>query len=287
MNNTFSIIYLVTAGLLALVPAIFWGYIFYKKQPENKVTVARLFGAGALAVAPLLLYKYLWQFFPWINAFLYTNSFQNDVLGFGNVALLPVDVLLTFMIVGVIEEIAKYTAVKAVDHKRICSITDYIEYFIIVGLGFAFAENIIYFYNIMHVKGVENVFLPFLFRSLFSTFAHVMFSGIFGYYYGLAKFADPVLKEKYNEGKWELLRNIMAKLRLNRTRTFHDEKILQGLVIAVTLHAFFNIFLEMNWTFFIVPFLTIGFVTLSYLFDNRRVDKDYCLAEELRRDKFL
>lgn len=234
-----------------------------------------------MAVAPLLLYKYLWQFFPWINAFVYTNAFQSDVLGFANIAIIPLDVLFTFMIVGVIEELAKFSAVKMVDNKRVCSITDYIEYFIIVGLGFAFAENIIYFYNIMHVKGVDSVFLPFLFRSLFSTFAHVMFSGILGYYYGLAKFADPVLKEKYNKEKWVLIRNIIAKLKLNRIQTFHDEKIIQGVLIAVALHAFFNIFLEMNWTFFIVPFLTIGFITLSYMFDNRRVDKDYCLVDHV------
>lgn len=279
--NTISISNIVFAGLLALVPAVFWGYVFYKKQPENKITTLKLFGAGAMAVAPLLLYKFLWQFFPWINAFVYTNSFQSDVLGFTNMALLPLDVLLTFMIVGVIEELAKFSAVKMVDRKRICSITDCIEYFIIVGLGFAFAENIIYFYNIIHVKGADGVFLPFIFRSLFSTFAHVMFSGILGYYYGLAKFAEPVLKEKYNKEKWLLIRKIVAKLKLNRIRTFHDEKIIQGVLIAVALHAFFNIFLEMNWTFFIVPFLTIGFITLSYMFDNRRVDKDYCLVDHV------
>jgi len=31
----------------------------------------------------------------------------------------------------------------------------------------------------------------------------------------------------------------------------------------------------MNWTFLIIPFLTGGFILLSYLFENRRVDKEY------------
>ncbi len=278
--SSHNITYIALAGLLALVPALFWGVIFYKKQPENKVTTLRLFVGGAISVAPLLLYKYLWQYFPWINAFLYTNTFQDDMIGFANLKLLPLDVLFTFMIVGVIEEIAKLSAVRMTDHKKIDSITDCIEYFIIVALGFAFAENIIYFYNIIQVRGMDSVFLPFIFRSLFSTFAHVMFSGIFGYYYGLAKFAGPVLEESYNRDKWPVLRYLVALLHLRRTKTFHDQKIFQGLLIAVVLHAFFNIFLEMNWTFLIVPFLTVGFILLSYMFDNRRMEKHYQEIEE-------
>lgn len=268
------------AGLLALVPALFWGYIFYKKQPENKFTTAHLFISGVVAVAPLLVYKYLWQYFPWINAFTYTNTFQDNMIGFANFSFIPLDVIATFMIVGIIEEIAKFSAVRAIHRKRICSITDCIEYFIIVALGFSFAENIIYFYNIMQVRGAENVFLPFIFRSLFSTFAHVMFSGVLGYYYGLATFAKPVLNEEYNRSKWPILRRLISWLRLDRYKFFHDEKIIQGLLIAIALHAFFNIFLEMNWTFLIVPYLTIGFIMLSYMFDSRRVDKDYCLIEK-------
>ena len=271
---------ITAAGLLALIPALFWGYIFYKKQPENKLTSAYLFFSGMISVAPLLAYKYLWQFFPWINAFTYTNTFQDNMIGFGNLAIIPLDVIATFMIVGIIEEVAKFSAVRLIHNKRICSITDCIEYFIIVALGFSFAENIIYFYNIMQVRGADSIFLPFIFRSLFSTFAHVMFSGVLGYYYGLATFAEPVLNENYNRSKWQLLRRTIRFLRLDRYQFFHDEKILQGLLIAVALHAFFNIFLEMNWTFLIVPYLTAGFILLSYMFDNRRVDKDYCLVDK-------
>lgn len=273
--SDYKIIDIAIAGLLAIIPALFWGYIFYKKKPENKFTSLQLFLSGTLAVAPLLVYKYLWQFFPWINAFLYTNTFKDDVIGFANVSIIPLDVLATFMVVGLIEEIAKFSAVKLIHHKKISSITDSIEFFIIVALGFSFAENIIYFYNIMQVRGADNIFLPFIFRSLFSTFAHVMFSGVLGYYYGLALFAEPVLKESYNRDRWPMIGKIAGLFHLNRIKTFHDEKITQGLFIAVTLHALFNIFLEMNWTFLIIPFLTGGFILLSYLFENRRVYKSY------------
>ena len=271
---------LALAGILALVPAIFWGYIFYKKQPENKITSGKLFLSGVIAVAPLLLYKYLWQFFPWINAFTYANTFSDNMVGFANFTILPVNVLMTFMVVGLIEEIAKFSAVRLIHHKRICSITDCIEFFIIVALGFSFAENIIYFYNIMQVRGAESIFLPFIFRSLFSTFAHVMFSGTLGYYYGLATFAQPVLQESYNQEKWGLLRRLSAKLHLDKIKLFQEEETIKGLFIAIVLHAFFNIFLEMNWTFLIIPYLTAGFIFISYLFDNKRVDKIYCPIEK-------
>jgi len=273
--NTIKYIDIALAGLLAVVPALFWGFIFYKKHPENKLTSLHLFLSGSLAVAPLLAYKYLWQFFPWINAFLYTNTFRDDVIGFANVSIIPLDVLATFMLVGLIEEVTKFTAVKIIHHKKIHSITDAIEFFIIVALGFSFAENIIYFYNIMQVRGADSIFLPFIFRSLFSTFAHVMFSGVLGYYYGLACFADPVMKESYNREKWPLIRKIATFLHLDKIKIFHDEKITQGLLIAISLHALFNIFLEMNWTFLIIPFLTGGFILLSYLFENKRVVKSY------------
>ena len=58
---------------------------------------------------------------------------------------------------------------------------------------------------------------------------------------------------------------------------FHDEKLTQGLLIAIVLHALFNIFLEMNWTFLLIPFLTGGFIYLNYLFEQKELQKDYCV----------
>ncbi len=267
------------AAILAVVPLMFWGLVFYKKQPERKTDVIRLFLAGAVSVAPLLAYKFLWQFFPWINAFSYTHQFNDDMIGFANITLIPMQVLLTFMIVGVIEEVAKYLAVRNIHHKYMCSITDCMEFFIIAALGFAFTENIIYFFNIMSVRGVEEVMLPFIFRSLFSTFAHVMFSGILGYYYGLAHFAAPVLHERWNKKDWTWIRWIAKTIGIKTPVLFHHEKMIQGLLYAIVAHAIFNIMLEMNWTFLIIPYLTFGFFLLMALFDNRHVDKTYSYVE--------
>lgn len=276
----FSIVKFSVASLLALIPAFIWGYIFYKKQIGNKCMMMRTFVIGACFVAPLLIYKYLWQFFPWLNAFQYTQPYHNDLIGFSTLGMVPLDVILTFMIVGVIEEVTKLWAVKTTAKKYICSIDDAIEMSIMAALGFAFAENILYFYNIISSRGMEGVFYPFIFRSLFSTFAHIMFSGILGYYYGVAHFASDIVKEQHNEKNWPFLKFFAQLLHFKKETLFHEEKLTQGLLIAVTLHALFNIFLEMNWVFLLVPFLTGGYIYLNYLLEQKEAHKIYCLVEK-------
>lgn len=263
------------ALLLSIIPAAVWGYIFYKKQVGQKSMSLRTFIAGAVFVAPLLAYKFLWQFFPWLNAFAYTHQFKDDFVGFANLTAVPLDVLFTFLIVGVIEEITKFMAVRMSGRENILSIDDAIEMFITAALGFAFVENIIYFYNIMAARGPENILFPFVFRSLFSSFAHIMFSGILGYYYGIAHFAGPILQDESQKNRWPIFRKIASMLPFKNETEFKNEKIVQGLVIAITLHALFNIFLEMNWTFLLVPYLTGGFIWLNYLLEKKEDHKTY------------
>lgn len=272
------------ALVLASVPACIWGYIFYKKQVGRKSMLVRTFIAGAVFVAPLLVYKALWSYFPWLNAFEYTHQFKDDLLGFSTFGFVPLDVILTFMIVGVIEEVTKLWAVKATDRRRICSIDDAIEMSIMAALGFAFAENILYFYNIISNRGFENILYPFIFRGLFSTFAHIMFSGILGYYYGVAIFATDIVKEEHSKRKLGFVKWFARILHLKKETVFHEEKMAEGLLIAVGLHAVFNIFLEMNWTFLLVPFLTFGFIYVSYLLEKKEDNKVYCLVDNNRND---
>lgn len=280
-----SLFKLILAFLLAVIPACAWGFVFWKKQIGQKMMLFQTFAAGALFVTPLLLYKYLWQYFPWLNAFQYTNQLSNDIMGFSTFHMIPIDVLVTFMMVGVIEEVTKLWAVKVTEKKRICSVDDAIEICIMAALGFAFAENILYFYNIIATRGMEDILYPFIFRSVFSTFAHVMFSGILGYYYGLALFATEQLQEKYSNSRWPIITGMAKAFHLKKNVLFHQEKITEGLLIAIVLHALFNIFLEMNWTFLIVPFLTGGYIYLTYLINRKDAHKVYCLVDNQRNDE--
>ncbi len=261
---------------LACVPAYIWGYIYYKKNPEDKRLTLLTFIVGALAVFPIIIYKYLWQFLPWINAFKVADFYKQDLIGFSSFLWLPLSVLITFMMVGVIEESLKLSSVKIVDDEdTFKSVDDAIEFFIIAALGFSFTENVLYFYNIWISEGLSNLFLPFLFRSTFSTFAHIMFSGIFGYYYGTAHFAKPILQEeiKANRKHWTVILHKIFNFK--KERMFFQERLLEGFLIAIGLHAIFNVFLELSVTFLIVPFLVAGYVALDYLFDKKENRKNY------------
>lgn len=273
MDNSLQI---AGSVVLATIPALLWGYVFYKKNPESRWLTILTFIVGALAVFPILLYKASWQFFPWMNAFAFAGRYTDDVIGFSSLLLLPLGVIITFMIVGAIEEVMKLLAVRAVDKDKIKTIDDSIELFIIAALGFSFTENILYFYNIWMAHGGESVVLPFLFRSTFSTFAHLLFSGILGYYYGLAHFAKPILQEEMKKGKSHaVLVKMQEVFGFKKEKMFYRGKLLEGLIIAIGLHALFNIFLEMGLTFMIIPFLFGGYTALNYLFDKKENHKNY------------
>jgi len=270
-----QVVQIIGSIILATVPALIWGNIFYHKNAEKRSFTVLTFIMGAMAVFPILIYKFSWQFFPWMNAFKFANNYQDDVIGFSHAIVLPLSIIITFMLVGIIEETMKFTSVKIVDDDEIKNIDDSIEFFILAALGFAFTENILYFYNIWMTEGPSHLFLPFLFRSCFSTFAHILFSGIFGYYYGIAHFASPILQEELRAKNSFWSRIPRKLLSFKREVLFHQEKILEGLIIAVGLHAMFNIFLEMGLTFMIVPFLVGGYVTLTYLLDLKENHKNY------------
>lgn len=262
-------------ALLAAIPAGVWGYIFFRKKPEDRFHARLTFIVGALAVFPILLYKVSWEYFPWLNILAYTKRFDNDFIGLQNFVLIPVSVILTFMIVGVIEEVMKQSVVHAVDDHRINQIDDAIEFSIMAALGFSFTENILYFYTIWVDKGPDALFIPFIFRSLFSTFAHVLFSGIFGYFYGIAHFAKPILQKELQENRSTLLKWFHKIFRSKTDELFHEQKMLEGLVLAIILHAIYNVFLEMNWTFIMVPYLFLGYLILSHLLEKKENHKVY------------
>lgn len=270
-----QIIQIIGSIFLALIPTFIWGYIFYKKNPENRSIVLLTFVVGAFAVFPILIYKFLWQFFPWINAFRIADYYQEDYIGISNFMIIPISVLITYMLVGIIEEVMKMLSVKVVDDDEIKSIDDSMEFFIIAALGFSFTENILYFYNIWISQGPSNLLMPFLFRSSFSTFAHIMFSGILGYYYGIAHFATSILQEEIRSNRKHWTRALHKIFNFRKDKLFYKEKLLEGLLISIGLHAIFNVFLEMNLTFLIGPFLICGYLSLNYLFKKKESHKNY------------
>jgi RsiW-degrading membrane proteinase PrsW (M82 family) len=272
-----QIIQIFGSTLLALVPVTIWGYIFFSREKGKRQQIAFTFLLGMIAVLPIIFYKSLWNVFPWMNAYTFANQFSDNIITVSNVISIPLSIIVTFMIVGIIEEVMKLFAVKIGDSDQICDIDDSIEYFIVAALGFSFIENVLYFYNIWFIEGVDNLIMPFIFRSTFSTFAHLLFSGVLGYFYGVAYFARPILQEEIRKNRkhWTVYFHKIFAIR--KDKLFHQEKLMEGLIISIALHALFNIFLELQLTFMLVPYLIVGYYTLTYLLNKKENHKKYGL----------
>lgn len=265
---------LLVSMLMASLPAVVWGYIFYKKDPVYAPKAIQTFLLGMSSVLPILLYKWSWDYLPYINIFNYTDAFQNDLIS-SSLLYLPLGSVFAFMFVGVIEEYMKHIVVKKADRGFFRNIDDAIEFSIIAALGFAFIENILYFYYIWEYNNTQVLLVSFIFRSIFSTFAHILFSGIYGYYYGIAYFADPIWAEEQRKSRHPITNFLHTMLHMKSNRVFCHEMATKGLLMAVLLHAFFNIMLEINITFFMIPFLTLGYMYLSHLFKKKENLKAY------------
>lgn len=153
-----------------------------------------------------------------------------------------------FLVVGMLEEFVKHVLVRFADDEKIVSIADAITFSVIIALGFAFIENAIYFYNFINSSAAQgnNWIGFFILRSILPVLAHVGFSGILGYYFGLSKFAREITNDQIKAHRLLWLRLVNRFTGLNIQMAYHDEKMIEGLLLAMILHAAFNYFLEMQ-----------------------------------------
>lgn len=166
------------------------------------------------------------------------------------------------MFLAVIEEYVKHLTVRFIDDKKIKDVDDAITLSIVVGLAFSFIETIIYAFNV----GDISIILP---RAMLTMPIHVIASGIFGYYYGLARFAEPILKAEHKEKKYQIrFRHFHTILRLKKSDIYEEEKTAQGLVLATLFHTTANILFEANLAFVTVPLIVFGLVIISYFYKD-------------------
>jgi len=352
--------------LLALLPALIWGYVFYKKSAADRKTAFLSFFAGLFSVAPILLYQEIWShklkigslslqhinIFRHIEKLTQNPSWENFLFFVAVSVLVALGIYLftaiaTFIIgilsgetklrvfertlarsleepllfislgvfvgllayffnlsleraiwyylmVGAMEEFSKHLVVRFMDDGKYRGVDDVILYSIMVALGFAFLENIIYFIDRIwlsacsfqeiqakecllnpktgqYIHQVGILLFPFVFRSLFSTLAHVCFSGVFGYFYGLAYFATQELKQAQEKSRgYFLVRGIAKIFNLKGHALFHQQQIILGVFVAIVLHMIFDVILEWNAVYLIVPYLVAGYLLLGYLLKKKR-----------------
>jgi len=198
---------------------------------------------------------------------------------------IPPGIVGTTFILAILEEYSKHLIVRLFDDHKIKNIANAIELSIIVALSFAFLENIIYFTNAPQ----ENIPSVVLGRSIISMFGHIVFSAVFGYYYGLSKFARAVHHLKSVETHAPAFPQWVYRVfRLKAHNTYRSQKIFEGLVFAGLIHVVFNLCLEYNFFIGIVPILVGGGYLIYLMINSELAQKEFSLigTKEMPQEDF-
>jgi hypothetical protein len=135
------------------------------------------------------------------------------------------------------EEYSKHLIVRFTDDDSIQSINDSIEFSIIVGLAFAFAENVLLYFPRLLAAGDAPALLL---RSVLTVLMHAVASGILGYFYGLAHFSAAEVRHRHG-GRGPAYRLLHRVFLFRRERLYHEAKMFEGLILAGAYHAAFNL----------------------------------------------
>jgi RsiW-degrading membrane proteinase PrsW (M82 family) len=176
-----------------------------------------------------------------------------------------------FVVVGMLEEFAKYLMLRFADENKIGSISDAISFSIIIALGFAFVENVVYIskFWLSSEQTISTFTAFFILRSTISVIAHVCFSAIVGYFYGIAHFSEQIYAEESQEKQHFILRKIHQIFHLKVAPLFHEEKLFEGLLLAMFIHAIFNSLLEFELVVLVIPFIIGIFILILNLLHRR------------------
>lgn len=257
---------LVKAHLIAIVvaaiPAAIWCTLFLQEHVQKLSSTLLMFFAGMLSTVPILFYDMLVRSGMELQFFLFRitpESFSRSSSAFvsGSLAAMPdikttlLSTLITFMIVGFIEESSKMWVCNRSARGVVSSVDDVMQLAVIVAIGFAFAENILnptYFvgfvqqYLLMPESPQWGEFLGNVVgRSILTSMVHILSTGVMGYFLGLAIFAGPLVNDVEREGREYIVAYTFSRfLRLPEKAVFRAQMLLTGLVLATVLHGLFN-----------------------------------------------
>ena len=250
---------------LSALPAVIWSYLIFNGRKTSRLTLLLAFFLGTLTVLPLIvLYDYLWVWFPQLDVYRVITE---------NITETHIAALATLIVVGILEELTKSGVVRFIGRTRIGiqTINDAVKYSILAGLGFAFTENIFYFYGIWQASsGLSEFLFPVIFRSIFTVCGHMVFSGIFGYFYGIAKFSRPIFEADLFMGEKNKSAYVLSKiLGTDEADAYRQLTLLKGLIIAIALHTAFNFALEFSQFLPVIVIVGGGFLYLLYLLAHK------------------
>lgn len=243
---------------LAFIPAFLWLTFLLRNKKHKKVELL-IFAGSILSVVPVFALQYFLKIFP-----------EFDIVHFlqGSLSDQNAGFLIVFISVGVVEEIVKQILIRVIDRKYLLiqTVNESIHYSLVGALGFAFAENIFYIYSIYTNLGIQQLFVAYIFRATFTTCAHLLFSGFFGYYYGIAKFSLHIVEQSRVKGKKQFFTSLVSKIfHISQIQVYKELTIFKGFLLAMTLHATFNFLLQMNLIIPVVGYVVAFWLLLRYM----------------------
>lgn len=237
--NLLQIIALSLSPALAIVLFVYF-LDKYEHEPIKLLSTSFLYGLISLVIA------------------LYLSDIIDQFLNLDKENLAELAIY-AFVVIALVEESLKFLMVRGIVYyeKDFDEPFDGIVYAIMVGMGFATAENIIYFY----FHGTDAVVT----RMFFAVPAHATFAVIMGYFIGKSKFVYLDIHAKASDIK-DLKK--MKRLVLRKKLILG----LTGLFCAVLAHGVYNYFLFIDF----LPGLWVGSVlalVLGAYFAKEAVDK--------------
>lgn len=292
----------ISCILLALIPALVWLKIFLRKHPEKKSHVMRTFIFGMISAVIVLGYQASWgNSFNFVYFYVESVNFQDNLREMVHSSFWGS--FFIFMSVGVMEEVAKHYAVVKADRNIFESVDDVIELSIVSALGFAFLENIGYFFMLVTSGNDAHLFSTFLMRSIFVVFIHILCSGIYGAFYGMGYFAKPYMLHRIREGrKFAIAEFFHQVFHLRKAKVFYERMMIEGLIISSVLHGIYDFILESHFQVFGKPlfvyalplYLLFGYSYLSHLiakkenherFGHLVIKEEFVVGEGLQKSQ--
>lgn len=254
---------IAASSVLAIIPVVIWLRVI-AREGEDKSLYIKTFLIGTFSVVPPFILLILFERNPDLDFYAKIQDRVQDA------ALIAI---YTNVIVAIIEELAKNAIVRFIDRRHpefIQTIGSALKLSICAGLGFSFAENIFYFYNIWVNYGFADLFSAFIFRSLFTMMGHMIFSGIFGYYFGLGKFSADLTEMARWEGKGFMITRLLSRLTGKMMfEVYRMQKNLTGLFLALILHASFNASLDLQHKLPSILIIVISAAYIAYLLQRK------------------
>lgn len=242
---------------ITLIPTFIWLYFLFSDDKKRKSVMAAIFAGGIMTVIPLLLMQKLFASFPCTN---FLEMIPDKVP-----SIVLASVIITFILAG-LEEVFKQFILRFVDEKYLLvqTVNDSVKFSMVAALGFSFMENVYpYFFRVVASGQYKELMSMFLLRSIVTSAMHITVSGIFGYHYGVSKFAIDFREQSNWEGNKLYFAKFLNKyFGVAQSKAYKEQRIFYGLLLSMGIHGIFN---NLAGFGYIAPALVLVIASFIYL----------------------